>query len=167
MLHLVDSTDPVLREQTLSFEFDQNIVDTEQLVSEMTKTMQTYHGIGLAGPQVNVSLAVFTMGWDDKFTAFFNPKIINTSNDLVNFDEGCLSFPGLVLRIARPSEVEVEYQNAKGDTVNDRLTGLEARVFQHELDHLNGICFDKKVSRLKLEMAKKRLEKMKRKLKDV
>ncbi len=164
MLHLVDSTDPVLRQQTILFDFDQTIVDPEQLVREMTKTMHAFHGIGLAGPQVNCPFAVFTMGWDDNDTAIFNPKIINSSENKVNFDEGCLSFPGLVLRIQRPDWVDVEYQNVKGERVEKRMTELEARVFQHEYDHLNGVCFDKKVSKLKLDMAKKRAEKLKRKI---
>ena len=78
-----------------------------------------------------------------------------------------MSFPGLVLRIPRPETVEVEYFNVKGDKQLTTLQQLDARVFQHEFDHLNGICFDKKVSKLKLDMAKKRLHKLKRKLKDV
>lgn len=164
MLQLVDSTDPVLRQTTVEFDFKQDVVDPEQLVHEMTKTMQTFHGIGLAGPQVDCPFAVFTMGWDDKFTSIFNPKIIKASDNLVPFDEGCLSFPGLVLRINRPDWVEVEFQNAQGDVVHERFTELHARVFQHEYDHLGGICFDKKVSKLKLDMAKKRAEKLKRKI---
>ena len=167
MFKLVDSTDPVLRQSTLEFDFSQTTVDPQQLSNEMIKTMGHFNGIGLAGPQVNVPLAIFVMGWDDKFTTVINPRITSVSNTNVLFDEGCLSFPGLVLRIPRPETVEVEYFNVKGDKQLTTLQQLDAIVFQHEFDHLNGICFDKKVSKLKLDMAKKRLHKLKRKLKDV
>ena len=71
--------------------------------------------------------------------ACFNPEILKSSAVLTDFDEGCLSFPGEQCTIKRPDWVEVNYQEYDGTQVIDTLVGLEARCFQHELDHLNGI----------------------------
>ena len=79
-------------------------------------------------------------------------------------DEGCLSFPGLWLKVKRPSWIEVEYENENGEVIKDTFTDLTARVFQHEMDHMEGVDFTKKVSRLRLDRANKRIKKQRKKL---
>ena len=74
-------------------------------------------------------------------------------------DEGCLSWPGLWLKVKRPIWIEVEYENENGEHTKNKLKGLEARVFQHEYDHMEGTDFTQKVSRLRLDMAKKKKSK--------
>ena len=79
-------------------------------------------------------------------------------------DEGCLTFPGLWLKVKRPDGIEVEYEDENGEKQEKAMFGLEARIFQHEYDHMQGTNFTKKVSRLKLNRAKKRLQKVQKKL---
>ena len=88
-----------------------------------------------------------------------NPKIIEKGDEEGLINEGCLSFPGLFLKVLRPLNVVVEYVNTNGEKVNEKLEGMMSRVFQHETDHLNGITFDTLVSKLKLDMAMKKLNK--------
>jgi peptide deformylase len=94
----------------------------------------------------------------------FNPKIISVSEETQTGQEGCLSFPDLWLEVARPNQVTAEYIDKDGKERTIQLMGLDARVFLHELDHLNGVCFTNKVSPLKLALAKKKQLKKKRKI---
>jgi len=103
---------------------------------------------------------------DKGVVAFWNPKITKLSNDTDNMKEGCLSFPDIYLMIKRSKVIEFEYQDTEGEKVTLVLEGMAARCVQHELDHLNGILFLQRASRLKIERAlkarpkerKKRLE---------
>tara|TARA_B100001063_G_C16318262_1_gene336200 strand:- start:196 stop:540 length:345 start_codon:yes stop_codon:yes gene_type:complete len=99
--------------------------------------------------------------------ACFNPKIITESEETVVMGEGCLTYPGLWLDIARPEGIEVEFEDVNGDTQQKALFGLECRIFQHEFDHMEGTNFTKIVSRMKLDRALKRREKMRKKSKIV
>ena len=94
----------------------------------------------------------------------FNPKIVNQSEEEILMDEGCLSYPGLWLKVRRPEGIEVTYEDAKGELYEKAMFGLEARIFQHEYDHMEGTDFTKKVSRLRLDRAKKRVIKQRKKL---
>jgi peptide deformylase len=111
----------------------------DMLVREMAALMVREYGIGLSATQVGISRRLFVMSVDGKYRECFNPKITESSETLVEFDEGCLSFPGDRCIIKRPDWVKVEYQNSSGQKTQDHLVGLEARCFQHELDHLDGI----------------------------
>jgi peptide deformylase len=93
--------------------------------------------------------------------ALFNPRIIEASTEMILDQEGCLSYPGLFLTVKRPSWVVAEYQNSRGDTIEAKFEGYLAKCFQHELDHLDGICFVDKVSQMKLNLAMKKLRKIK------
>jgi peptide deformylase len=140
--------------------------NAEELEKEMIHFMIESKGIGLAANQVGLTKRVFVMGsynipgFPEPF-ALFNPRIIEASTELVLDDEGCLSYPGLFLKVKRPSWVVVEYQNSKGDTIEAQLDGYLSKCFQHELDHLDGICFVDKVSSLKLNLAMKKIRKVK------
>lgn len=111
----------------------------KQLAESMLELMRKEKGIGLAATQVGVAKRLFVMEIDGVTRACFNPEIVNTSKELVDFDEGCLSFPGESCTIKRPQQIEVRYFNLQGQEVKEALLGLEARCFQHELDHLDGI----------------------------
>jgi peptide deformylase len=93
--------------------------------------------------------------------AVFNPRIVEASTEIVLDQEGCLSYPGLFLTVKRPSWIVAEYQNSRGDIIEARFEGYLAKCFQHELDHLDGICFVDKVSQMKLNLAMKKLRKIK------
>ena len=136
--------------------------DPEALEKAMCDFMINSKGIGLAANQIGITKRVFTMGsynipgFPQPF-ALFNPRIIEESTDLVLDQEGCLSYPDLYLHVKRPSWVIVEYQNSKGDIIEAKFDGYLAKCFQHELDHLNGVCFVDIVSPLKLKLAMKKI----------
>lgn len=154
-----------LIEKSTSWVFDQD-GDALQLEKDMCGFMIEAKGIGLAANQIGLTKRVFVMGsygiegFPEPF-ALFNPRIIESSKDLVLDTEGCLSYPDLFLKIKRPSWIIAEYQNSQGDTVEARFEGYLAKCFQHELDHLDGVCFVDKVSQLKLQLAMKKLKKVK------
>jgi peptide deformylase len=107
---------------------------------------------------------VFVMGSNDiaefpKPFALFNPCILEVSKEMSTFKEGCLSYPGLYLNIKRPSKIVAEYQDSDANIHTVEMDGYVARCFQHELDHLNGICFVDIVSPLKLQLGMKKLRK--------
>ena len=85
----------------------------------------------------------------------YNPKVISFSEEKVVDTEGCLSFKGIWLKVERPKIVEVEYETTKGTKHTARLDGMESKCFQHECDHLDGITFNKRVSKLRWQMAQK------------
>lgn len=132
------------------------------LESAMCNFMTENNGIGLAANQIGLTKRVFVMGSHNiegfpKPFALFNPEIIESSEEQLVEKEGCLSYPDLWLSIKRPAVIKVRYQNSKGDIIEAGMSGLIARCFQHELDHLNGICFVDKVSQLKLQLAMKKI----------
>jgi peptide deformylase len=140
--------------------------DADQLEKDMCEFMVTNHGIGLAANQIGITKQVFTIGSNNiqgfpTPFAVFNPKILKVSEDVILEKEGCLSYPDLWLNIKRPKKILVEYQNSNGDTIEAEMDGLVARCFQHEYDHLLGICFVDKVSQMKLNLAMKRIRKNK------
>ena len=141
--------------------------DRKQIKEDLFETMEHYKGIGLSGNQVGIMERVFSMYSDfakrEKIICF-NPKITFSSETEEFMDEGCLSFPGLWLKVKRPSWIEVEYENENGEVIKDTFTDLNARVFQHEMDHMEGLDFTKKVSRLRLDRARKRVSKQRKKL---
>jgi len=147
------------------WEFDKD-QDSETLEKAMCEFMIQEGGIGLAANQVGLSKRVFVMG-SNKIEGFpapfavFNPEVLEASEEQSLDKEGCLSYPDLWLNVKRPAVIKVRYQNSKGDVIEAGMSGLIARCFQHELDHLNGICFIDKVSQMKLQLAMKKLKKRK------
>jgi peptide deformylase len=138
--------------------------DPELLEQNMINFMIENRGIGLAANQISIPKRIFVMGSYDSLEfprpfALFNPKIIESSDEIVLDKEGCLSYPGLWLNVKRPSWIVGSYQDSKGIERNIKLDGYAAKCFQHELDHLNGVCFVDKVSQLKLQLAMKKLRK--------
>ena len=125
----------------------------------MVATMLKYKGIGLASNQVGIDAQIFVMG-EEKPITVINPIITEVGPERVEMEEGCLSFPGLYFKVKRPSVVSVQYLDIEQKECIIKLEGLHARVFLHEYDHLQGITFDQRISKLRLEMAKKKQEKL-------
>ena len=131
-------TKKVLQHRAKPVDFDfpyQN----EIMARQMTIFMRSQHGIGLSATQIGSRKRMFVMECHGRLRWCFNPEILESSEVLTDFDEGCLSFPGDQCTITRPDWVRVQYKTEHGDVVEDILVGLEARCFQHELDHLDGI----------------------------
>ena len=140
--------------------------DAEQLEKDMCDFMIAAGGIGLAANQVGLAKRVFVMGSNniEGFPApfaLFNPRIIEASSEMVLDREGCLSYPGLFLTINRAEWIVAEYQDSQGNTKEVKIDGYLAKCFQHELDHLDGVCFVDRVSQMKLNLAMKKLRKVK------
>jgi peptide deformylase len=114
-------------------------LQNQTLTNGMLEFMHANNGIGLAAPQIGISKRIFVMEVDGRQRACFNPEIIFSADILSELPEGCLSFPGDQCTIKRPDAITVRYQDHCGNWVQDDMVGLEARCFQHELDHLDGI----------------------------
>jgi len=121
-------------------DFDQSL---SILVDAMFDTMDEADGVGLAAPQIGVSKRIFVIDTrkDKERIAFVNPVIIETSQNTVSYEEGCLSIPTMYTQIVRPAEVTVQAQDVKGKSFVLKATGLLARAIQHEYDHLEGVLF--------------------------
>ncbi len=149
ILDLVPSTDPILHQELPKFEFDGS-VDPNQVAIDLTETMIQNKGLGLAANQVGLPHRVFVMN-GDPVRAIFNPRLVDVAEETVVMTEGCLTYPGLFIKIKRPAWVRLRYTQANGETKTEDFTGLSARVVQHELDHLNGIVYTDIASRFHLE----------------
>ncbi len=122
--------------------------ETEEFIKDLIETMRTENGIGIAAPQVNVHKRIIIVDTGhNKPTAFFNPKIISKSFLKIESEEGCLSVPGVFGMVKRHRAVTLSAFDIKGEESTFRVEGLMSIVFQHEIDHLDGILFIDKVSR--------------------
>jgi peptide deformylase len=157
MVQLLKENDPSLRLEADNYNFETD-GDPTELVRNMTKIMFENNGIGLAAPQVGVLKKLFIMGNLDKLIVCINPEIISGTGEERDL-EGCLSFPDLWLHVNRYETINVRYQDMSGKSIELELSGLAARVFQHELDHLSGVCFDTKVGPVSLDFAKQKRKK--------
>ena len=162
-LKLTNETNPILQQVAAPWDFtvDGSPID---LIKEMTRIMFGNNGLGLAAPQVDVSKRVFIMGNTELLIACINP-VLEIGYGKIKDVEGCLSFPHLWLHVDRYEKVKVAYQDAEGKLIESEYDGIMSRVFQHELDHLNGTTFNTKVSKLSLDMATKRRKKLEKKAK--
>ena len=152
---LYDENHPMMKQRIPEYDITllPNPVMTNT-INRLKMTMKLYNGLGLSANQCGVFERVFIVGNGEIVIVCINPKVIKVSEDLIKDNEGCLSFPGLFLKVERASSVEVEYYDFQGKKYNTTFTGLTARCFLHELDHMNGITMDKHVKPLALKMAK-------------
>jgi peptide deformylase len=161
---LVGETHPVLKKVLPEFDFTNPPVNPNEFASTLVETCKLHHGYGLSANQCGFEHRVFVMGTNDDYVAFFNPEIINISKEESHMVEGCLSFPFLGLRITRPSEIGVRYQDFNGEWKGATFTGISARCFQHELDHLNGIVYTSHAKPLALQLGNQKRNKIMKKL---
>ena len=154
---------PVLRKKT--FELDAGD-DFAQLAENMKETLKNADGIGLAGPQVGLLKSLFVLdttplekdGIDPVEKVFLNPVILNHDDKTAWYNEGCLSIPRIFEDVKRPEKVEVRYRDLNFDWKEETLTGLEARIFQHEYDHLQGILFVDRLNSLRRKLIRGKLK---------
>ena len=149
--------DPVLRERARRVEKVKSL--HRRLVNNMIETMRVAPGVGLAGTQVGVLERIFVWEVEDEHGAVINPEIIARSSETVESDEGCLSLPGLTYPVERAVEVTVEGLDERGRPFVRTAAGLLARVFQHEIDHLDGVLF---VDRLPEEVRREAMRELTR-----
>lgn len=131
-------------------------------LTEMFRVMRDNNGIGLAANQVGIGRSFFIADVDGHRKVYVNPEIVEQGVELENVVEGCLSFPGIHMKVSRPSYVRARYTTSDGYLMEEVLSGIEARVYLHELDHLNGKTFNQRVSNLVWDMARKKRNKKNR-----
>jgi len=153
--------DPVLRKKAV--EIDEDYPDLKLVLEDMFETMYHSQGVGLAAPQIGLSIRLFIVdaapfvdddeedieGLRDFKRIFINPIIIEETGKEWKFEEGCLSIPGIREDVSRQPDLIVEYYNENFELVEEKLTGLAARVVQHEYDHIEGVLFIDKINPLK------------------
>ncbi|MCK9341603.1 MAG: peptide deformylase [Bacteroidales bacterium] len=160
---------PVLRQST--FDIHQEDLPDE-ITGNLFDTLKSAEGIGLAAPQIGLAKRIFvidTTPMADEYADFkslekvyLNPRILHADDTLSSFNEGCLSIPGIFRELDRPERIHVIYQNLAFETVEEELSGLEARIFQHEYDHLDGILFIDRLSGLQKRLIQGKLNKIKK-----
>ncbi len=144
------SQEDVLKEPAVPF--SQVDEETAALAETMIETMRIGNGVGLAGPQVGVGKRIFvTEAPGEAPRVFINPEIIRTSPEMVPYEEGCLSIPGVYADVMRPAEITIQALNEKGKPFTLDADGFLARVIQHEYDHLKGTLFVDHLSERKRE----------------
>ncbi len=159
-LRVIKYGNPILRMKARKVDKIDNRI--RNLVDDMILTMQIDGGIGLAAPQVAETIALLVVDHslifeDGEPTAYINPEIISSDGESV-MEEGCLSIPDIHEEVKRPEIITLRYQNIDGESKEDQLDGLLARVLQHEIDHLNGVLFVDRISALKKQLLKKDLK---------
>lgn len=164
-MKLIEAPDSWLDKVVKPFDFDN--LDAVQISGEMCQIMMANNGIGLSANQVGLDAQIFVMRPLEheeikKPFAVINPSIIEVDEEVINQKEGCLSYPGLVLHVKRPRRIVAQFLDIDAKECIIEFVGIDARCFLHEYDHLNGITFTDRVSKLKLDMANKKLKKQKR-----
>lgn len=155
-LKLVEQNDPILTNECSNFDFNNPPMDPIDLAQSMVKFMYDNNGIGLAANQVGIPYRVFSMRGDPENFVCFNPKLVQPSTMEVTLEEGCLSYPGLLVKIKRPQHIRCRFTLPNGEVLTKQFTGMTARIFQHELDHLNGIVFFNRANRYHRDKALKK-----------
>lgn len=159
---LVDPRHPAMHMVLPDFDFANTNINPTDFASSLVETCKKNHGLGLSANQCGFPYRVFVMGAGEEFVAYFNPKLISSQGE-DHMDEGCLSFPFLNLKITRPKTIEVEYQDYEGVVRNKTFSGITARCFLHELDHMNGVVYTSRAKPLALQYGLKKVEKLYRK----
>lgn len=152
-MHLIPITAKVLHNFCDKVDFQSPPFDIINFAQELVAFMYENKGLGLAAPQVGVPLQIFAMRGSPENFVCINPRIVDKSEEEIKLEEGCLSYPNLILKIKRPRRIKVRFQTPNGETITREFHDLSARVFQHELDHLKGICFTDLAGKVKLQKA--------------
>lgn len=156
--------DTVLKKMAEDISQDDTSFDLKKLVADMYETMYNAHGVGLAAPQIGLSLRLFVIDADlmhDSIKgmkkAFINPQIIQETGEAWGYEEGCLSIPDVRDKVYRKPDILVRYFDENWQEKEEAFTGLTARVIQHEYDHIQGVLFTDHLSMMKKTLWKGRL----------
>jgi peptide deformylase len=164
-MHLIKSPNPWLEKKVKEFDF--NKLDASTVSKDMIDLMSNADGIGLSANQVGLDAQIFVMKphllENKEPFALINPQLESVTVNYEEMPEGCLSHPDLYLKVKRPRGVIAKYLDTDAKECKIELYDIDARCFLHEFDHLQGIEFTDRVSRLKLDMAKKKQRKLQRK----
>ena len=163
--NLLPENDDWLETPCIPFDFENPPINPGRLATTLFETQFREGGIGLTCNQIGLPYAVFTVGWDNSNKqVFFNPKIIERSEATHTEIEGCLSYPGLFLKVKRPNRIKIQFQHVDGTHKEEIFEGMTSRVICHEMDHIEGKLFTDQVSSVTLSIAKeKRMKNLRKK----
>jgi peptide deformylase len=146
-------------------EIDPDYKDLKILIENMWETMYASSGVGPAAPQVGVSIRLFIIDagkYDEKFEGIqkviINPEILKSSNEIIAYEEGCLSIPHIRENVSRPESITLGWEDENFEYHEETFDDVVARIIQHELDHLNGVLFTDRIAALRKRLIRKRLE---------
>jgi len=135
--NLVHYSDEVLRTPTIEFDFNNPPHDPVKFADHLARTMLAKDGIGLASNQLGYPWRVCAIA-TNPITVMFNPHIVDFSQETIMLEEGCLTYPGLIVKVTRPISIRVRFTYPNGQTDTNKYTGITARIIQHEVEHLDG-----------------------------
>lgn len=153
---LVHFTDKILTSKLENFDFANLPIDPNILATNLLKTMYTLKGAGLSANQVGLPYRVFVMRPN---FACFNPRVVLAEDEEV-LEEGCLTFPGITIKVKRAKHIKVRFATPSGTITTQTFTGMTARIFQHELTHLEGKFFFEGIGRMKMETSMRKAKKL-------
>lgn len=157
---LVDFYDPILRQPTIPVKLetaaDRKHADIVAL--SLAETLSKTQGLGLSANQCGRTERMFAINMGEQIWTLINPEIVAKSDTFSDMAEGCLSYPGLYLKLKRPDNIKVKFQAINGEWIEQEFDGLTAVCVQHEIDHLDGKVFTDYVSPIKLDQAKKKVK---------
>jgi len=158
---------PILREN--AYKVTEEDV-SGQFAVNLRDTLKNAKGLGLAGPQIGILKRIFVIDTTplagngnpvEKYEqVFINPEIIWRSSEINFYNEGCLSFPGIYEEVFRPEKIRVRYNDLAFDIFEEEFSGIKARIFQHEYDHLDGILFIDKIDLLERTLLSGKLKRI-------
>ena len=165
-MKLVEQTNPILRKVCEPFDFNEPVMDPYELAEGLHEIRRKDGGIGLAAPQVGIDTRALVIGMGDLQTegtedydqVFFNPVITSVEGKETYMIEGCLSFPGLFVKVKRHEDIVLQWETEEGSECTETFSGITSRILQHEIDHLNGVTFIKRANRFHLEQARKQMK---------
>ena len=173
-LQLIPPNDPRVCSAIAPFSDDMlkehNLKDRQELSDNMFDLMFKYGGIGLSANQVGLPFNMFVVGGHPQIEngmklSCFNPMIIESSEETIMMKEGCLTYPFLFLNIKRPRKITLKYTDEDGELKEAKLDGMMSRIVQHEYDHMLGRNFTERASKLKIDAAMKKRDKMLKRIK--
>lgn len=159
---------PVLR--TRAEDISAEFPDLQRLIADMYETMYNAKGVGLAAPQIGKSIRIFivdgspieddTVDMKSFKKVFINPVILKEDGEEWGYDEGCLSIPDVIEEVYRPEQVLLRYQDENFVVQEEKFVSLQARIIQHEYDHLEGVLFTDHLGGLRKQLIKSRLKRI-------
>ena len=162
---LLEPEHPLLLTKLPEITADTAPEDRKELLANMVESMKHYGGIGLSANQCGIPIRMFVFGDNENYIPCFNPKILEYGGPEMPIEEGCLTYPGLFVKIYRPEWIVAQWEDENRELHKENFTELQSRVFQHEYDHMEGIDFQSRAGRISLSIAKRKVKRAQRKMK--
>lgn len=162
MYDLVSHKDPILREKLEDLDFVNTDVDPIEFAKILAEKMVEYGGVGLAANQIGKRIRAFALA-SNPVIVMYNPQILDYSTEVITLEEGCLTYPGLIVKVTRPKSIKIRFTLPNGETQTQKYTGITARIIQHEIEHLDGQLFFDNVDWYEKEKYKRWVKHQKRK----